>query len=162
MNSPEPFLCTEPRIADSSAASTALAALGSTPDCSTKWATRVVLLKAVLMGLSAAGAAAAGLAAGAAAFLAGAAFLAAGAAALTAAFFAGAGAFFAVAMIVSSLVWIAIGPLQFAESLRDFRCENAQTDRGHVLPVPEASAWLRAKGHGAGRSGSFGGRAPVR
>mgnify|MGYP007122331144 CR=1 FL=1 len=97
MNSPEPFLCTEPRIADSSAASTALAALGSTPDCSTKWATRVVLLKAVLMGLTAATglAAAAGLTA--AAGLVAAAFLAAGADFVD--FLAGAGAFFAVAMV---------------------------------------------------------------
>ncbi|MNT47832.1 hypothetical protein D3C72_1845770 [compost metagenome] len=102
-------------MAASSAASTALAALGSTPDCSDRWATSVVLLKAVLMGFSAA-VVATGLAAGAAAFFAGAAFLAgaaaflatgaaflaAGAAALTT-FFAGAGVFFAVAMMLMFL-----------------------------------------------------------
>ncbi|MNV65544.1 hypothetical protein D3C71_1582420 [compost metagenome] len=115
VNSPEPFLCTDARMAASSEAKTALTALSSTPACSARCAISVVLLKAVLMGFSAAGVAATGLAAAAGTFLAagaaffaagaaflatGAAFLAAGAAALVTTFFAGAGVFFAVAMMM--------------------------------------------------------------
>src|SRR6201993_3893863 len=68
VNSPRPFLCTEASIADSSEASTDLTDFRSTPDCSATCVARLDLLKAVLIGLSAAGAAAGALAALAAAF----------------------------------------------------------------------------------------------
>ena len=52
VNSPRPFLLSEATIVASSAANTALTALGSTPATSARCAWRVVLLKTVLIGFS--------------------------------------------------------------------------------------------------------------
>src|ERR1700751_5101549 len=96
VNSPRPFLSTEASIADSSEASTDLTDFRSMPECSATWVARLDLLNAVLIGFSAAGAAAGALTALAAAFTG--ALVDFAGAALTAFLTTGAEVFFAVAM----------------------------------------------------------------
>src|SRR5690606_8693921 len=99
VNSPRPFLLRDATIVASSADITALTALSSTPATSARCACSVVLLKAVLIGLSGA-IAAAGFFAGAAVLDAATGFFAA-----AVGFFA-AGDFFAVAMARGSFEWV--------------------------------------------------------
>ena len=55
VNEPKPFLCTEARMVASSDAMTARTALTSTAANSARWATRLLRLKAVLIGFTTAG-----------------------------------------------------------------------------------------------------------